>query len=129
MAKQRDAVKIEQNRLKRILKKAEVSKERQEMLAPIIENTAWMRHKLEDARQKIKTTSIIIAYDNGGGQKGMRENPAFRGYESLFKAYMLGMGKILEALPPEAAAAEAAKVESDQPKTVLSMIRDKQRGA
>lgn len=114
----------ERRRLAKILKDAEVSKARQDALAEVVTNVAWMKVKLDDARAAIKTAQIAIAYDNGGGQKGIRENPLFRGYESLWKSYSVGMTKILDALPPEAAK-EAEAPEEAAPKTVLSIVRQR----
>ena len=114
----------ERRRLAKILKDAEVSKARQDALADVVTNVAWMKVKLDDARAAIKTAQIAITYDNGGGQKGIRGNPLFRGYESLWKSYAVGMTKILDALPPEAAK-EAEAPEEAAPKTVLSIVRQR----
>ena len=114
----------ERRRLAKILKDADVSKARQDALADVVANVAWMKIKLDDARAAIKTAQIAIKYDNGGGQTGLRENPLFRGYESLWKSYMAGMVKILDALPPEAVK-EAEAPEETAPKTVLSLVRQR----
>ena len=91
----------EKNRITAILNDAGISDRRMQTLAPIIENVSWMRAKLDDSRQLIKNSNIVVPYNNGGGQKGIRENPAFKGYEALWKAYMQGMNRILDTLPPE----------------------------
>ena len=118
----------EARRLTKLLKNANVSDVRMNGLKSIIDNVAWMKIKLDDARESIKTSSVVIPYDNGGGQMGLRENPLFKGYESLWKSYMSGMEKILAALPPEVAKAEE-KVE-EKPKTILELVRNKhQKGA
>lgn len=113
----------EQNRITRILNDAGISKRRMQTLAPIIENVSWMRAKLDDSRSLIKNSNIVVPYDNGGGQKGIRENPAFKGYEALWKAYMQGMNRILDTLPPDAIQ-EATETEI-KPATVLDTIRGK----
>lgn len=112
-------------RIKSLLADFNVNEKRIQALDTVIENTAWMKIKLDDTREKISTSSVVIPYDNGGGQKGLRENPLFKGYESLWKSYMGGMERILSCLPPETAKAEAEIVE--KPKTVLEMVRDKHR--
>ena len=81
-----------------------------------------MKAKLDDAREQIKNTNVAIKYDNGGGQKGIRQNPAFKGYESLWRSYMQGMNRILDTLPAEQI--ESATYEM-KPKTVLDTIREK----
>ena len=113
----------EKKRLVAILKDAGISKRRMDMLKPVIENVSWMRAKLDDSRDLIKNSNIVVPYDNGGGQRGIRENPAFKGYESLWKAYMQGMNRILDTLPPEAI--EPAIDDDAKPKTVLDTMRAK----
>lgn len=113
----------EHDRITTILNDAGISDRRMQTLAPIIENVSWMRAKLDDSRQLIKNSNIVVPYDNGGGQKGIRENPAFKGYESLWKAYMQGMNRILDTLPPEVIQ-EATETEI-KPATVLDTIRGK----
>ena len=115
----------EQNRITDLLSEVGISDKRMKLLEPIILNTAWMKAKLNDAREAIKNSNIVISYDNGGGQKGIRENPLFKGYEALWKSYMIGMNKILDSLPPEAVQTEIT--EESKPQNVLSIIRAKHR--
>ena len=112
----------EKKRIIAILKDAGISKRRMDMLKPVIENVSWMRAKLDDSRDLIKNSNIVMPYDNGGGQRGIRENPAFKGYESLWKAYMQGMNRILDTLPPEQIQAATDDI---RPQTVLDSIRAK----
>ncbi len=67
----------------------------------------WQAGKLKEARAMIKGASVVIAYDNGGGQTGIRKNPAFEAYAQLFGAFVRGMtalDAILEGAEPESAA-------------------------
>lgn len=115
----------EQKRILGILKEVGISEKRMKLLEPVVLNTAWMKAKLDDARADIKNSKIVIPYDNGGGQKGLRENPLFKGYESLWKSYMQGMNRILDCLPQEVIEMEAEVV--DKPKTMLELVRDRHR--
>ena len=124
-AENKEKVDKEIKRITDILNEYNVSAKKINILEPIIHNTAWMKIKLDDAREAVKTSNVVIPYDNGGGQKGLRENPIFKGYESLWKSYMAGMGKILECLPPEQAKIESEVVET--PKTMLELVRNKHR--
>lgn len=117
--------KDEEKRITKILADVGISDKRMSLLQPVIQNTAWMKAKLDDAREAIKNSNIVISYDNGGGQKGIRENPLFKGYESLWRSYMAGMSKILESLPEEQIEVEVEKVE--QPKTMLELVRNKHK--
>lgn len=53
----------------------------------LAENVLWMADKLTEARRVIASSSVVIPYDNGGGQKGVRKNPAFEGYNALLSQY------------------------------------------
>lgn len=110
--------------IKKILPE-DINKTKLQALMPIIENTAWMKVKLDDLREKIKNSGAVIPYDNGGGQKGVKENPAFRGYESLWKSYLSGMDRILGAMPEESA--KEVKQEITENQTVLELVRNKHR--
>lgn len=114
----------EQNRIIDLLNEVGISAKKMKLLEPIILNTAWMKAKLDDAREAIKNSNIVISYDNGGGQKGIRENPLFKGYESLWRSYMAGMGKILDSLPQEII---EQSVEVEKPTTMLELVRNKRR--
>lgn len=115
----------EAKRLTNILIDAGVSERRMNTLAPVITNTAWMKAKLDDAREAIKNSQIVISYDNGGGQKGIRENPLFKGYESLWKSYIQGVDRILAALPADAV--QIREEELEKPKTMLELVRNKHK--
>lgn len=96
-----EAVVAEQERLQGLLDKAEVPQQKQEVLAPVMENMAWQRVKLSEAREEMRDASLVCDYDNGGGQTGVRENPIFKAYVNLFRAYMLGLEKFTSYLPKE----------------------------
>lgn len=113
----------EEERLRRLLFSCGVSRERVDSLGTVIENTAWMKLKLEETRELIGNTAVAINYDNGGGQKGIRENPLYKGYSALWKSYMAGLNTIFSVLPQREAEKEAENI--DTPKTVLQLVRAK----
>ena len=76
----------------------EASRERAVELA---ENVLWMEAKLADARRVIGKSSVAIPYDNGGGQMGIRKNPAFDGYNSLMNSYTKALKQLCEMLGTE----------------------------
>lgn len=122
---QKKRVRKEQRRITNLLKAAGVSEQSIKLREAMIGNVSWMKIKLDDAREAIKTSNIVISYDNGGGQKGIRENPLFKGYENLWRSYMNGMNSILNALPESAANIKAK--ESEKPKTMLELVRNKHK--
>lgn len=115
----------EKQRLRTLLFSCGIPENNINILDPVIENTAWMKAKLDDAREQIKNTSVAIPYDNGGGQRGIRENPLFKGYENLFKAYMSGLKQILDILPKQAEPIKDAELNA--PKTMLEIVREKHK--
>lgn len=47
----------------------------------------FQRKQLEAARKRLANEPLVIEYDNGGGQSGIRENPEWIAYEKLLKSY------------------------------------------
>lgn len=117
--------KEEERKILSLLQAAGINANKIELLNPVIENTAWMKIKLDDARETIKNSQIAITYNNGGGQRGVRENPLFKGYEALWKSYMAGIGRIFDSLPTEEE--PAVVTDESRPQSVLSIIRAKHK--
>ena len=111
----------EVNRLKKLIKALGVDEDRIKLLLPTIENVAWMCVKLEEASDAIAPSDVAIPYDNGGGQKGIRQNPHFQGYESLWKSYILGMTQIMGTV----GAQKDAKSEKLRPTSVIQLVRSR----
>ena len=99
--KKRTAVEV--RKLVKLLKCSGVPENKIRCLEPTVQNLAWMKVKLDDARELIGTESITVGYDNGGGQSGIRENPAYKAYEALWKNYSAGLNALLGQLPDKAA--------------------------
>lgn len=51
------------------------------------EQLKLIRAKLEEEGSRIPSEDLIVEYDNGGGQCGVRENPFFVAYEKLLASY------------------------------------------
>lgn len=91
----------EKKRLIALLDRAEVQPQHRDVLAPVIDNISWQRIKLEEAMLQMQNESLICEYNNGGGQAGIRENPIFKAYVNLWRAYMVGLEKFTSYLPKE----------------------------
>lgn len=115
----------EAERLKRLLFDFNVSDTTIELLEATIENAAWMKIKLDETRETIKKSKVVIPYNNGGGQKGLRENPLFRGYEGLLKSYMAALKVIMDCLPSRAE--NIKNQELEKPQTMLELVRNKHK--
>ena len=91
----------EHKRLEALLDRADIPNQQRDVLAPVIDNMAWQRIKLEDAMEQMQDEQLTCEYDNGGGQSGTRENPVFKAYINLWRAYMVGLEKYTSYLPKE----------------------------
>jgi len=91
----------EKRRLQALLERAEVPQLQRDVLQPVIDNMAWQRIKLNETMEEMQEASVVCEYDNGGGQTGTRENPIFKGYVNLWRAYMVGVEKFTSYLPKE----------------------------
>lgn len=82
----------------------------------LAENVLFMRSKLAETRKGIAGQQVLIPYDNGGGQRGIRENPAFKGYESLLKSYSAADRELREIIAKYTCdEAEKKREEADSP--------------
>lgn len=112
------AINAEIKRIYGIIDGANVAPEMREMLAPVIEFVAWQRVTLDEASKELNGANIVIEYDNGGGQTGTRQNPLFKSVMDLWRGYLAGIDKIIQALPKEAQAEARA-----QAVTPLEIVR------
>ena len=62
----------------------------------LAEEIVFMQDMLDKARNDFKDEGLIDYYDNGGGQKGTRENPAIAAYQKLLKNYMAALDSLNE---------------------------------
>lgn len=56
----------------------------------------WQAGKLRDTRETIDENQMapVISYDNGGGQTGIRRNPLYDAYNSLFAQFTRGCAQL-----------------------------------
>lgn len=88
------------------LTKESMAPEDREVLMPLMQNLAWQKVKLEDARKDLMAESLYVDYDNGGGQTGIREHPGFSAYNKLMATYTRGLKQLLDAMRPGSTAAD-----------------------
>lgn len=92
-------------------------------LEPTLQNLSTMADRLEILREIISDEPAVIEYDNGGGQKGKRENPSYKAYEALWKSYLSGMNVLIKMMDTDTESS-TAKQES---KTALQLVLNKHR--
>ena len=71
----------------------------------LVDQLEFMRNRLEDTRKNLDGAPLVMAYNNGGGQKGVRKNPGFDAYNSLMKTYIQALNELRDILGKQASAA------------------------
>lgn len=64
----------------------------------LADQVIFMAGKLRESKAGLKDQAIVIPYDNGGGQTGIRENPAFSAYEKLLASYTKSLAALREMI-------------------------------
>jgi len=68
----------------------------------LAEQVIFMAKKLKESKAGLRDQAIVIPYDNGGGQTGIRENPAFTAYEKLLTAYTRSLTALRDVIGDDA---------------------------
>lgn len=110
----------ERNKIKKLLKAAGVDDDTISMLWPTIQNIGTLKAKLDDIQGELEEASLLIDWDNGGGQTGTKENPVFRMYESMWKSYTAGIKMVMSYIPEE-----QKKAKGNGNQNVLQLVREK----
>lgn len=76
----------------------------------LAESVLFMADKLKESREKMKNEPLVIDYDNGGGQTGIRENPHFVAFEHLMAAYTKSLKQLTEIIEAGAPVRQASTI-------------------
>lgn len=76
----------------------------------LAESVVFMAAKLKKARSILKNEPLVIEYDNGGGQCGIRENPRYVAYEHLLSSYTKALRQLTEIVENGSQARPAAGI-------------------
>lgn len=89
----------------------------------LAESVVFMAKKLEESRKMMEDESLVIEYDNGGGQCGIRENPHFTAYEHLLASYNKALRQLTEIVEKGAPSSRSSNIMKE-----LSVIAGKKAG-
>lgn len=67
-----------------------------EQIRTLEEQVAFMAGKLKQEKKILDKQHVVVTYDNGGGQKGVRRNPMFDGYNALMATYLKATAQLNE---------------------------------
>lgn len=76
----------------------------------LAESVLFMAAKLEESRKAMINEPLVVPYDNGGGQSGIRENPHFSAYEKLMATYSKSLRHLAEIVEKGAPVRDASKI-------------------
>ena len=76
----------------------------------LAESVVFMAAKLEESRKAMENEPIVIPYDNGGGQAGIRENPHYSAYEKLVSTYSKSLRQLTEIVEKGAPVRNASSI-------------------
>lgn len=85
----------------------------------LIASVGWLEDRLYNARLDLGDAPLTVEYDNGGGQRGVRKNPAFDAFLDAYRQYMQGIRGLLARLPEPVSAGEGVA----QPDVAETMAR------
>lgn len=89
----------------------------------LAESVVFMAEKLKEARKTLKTEPLVTEYDNGGGQRGIRENPNFTAYEKLLASYVKALRQLTEIVEKGAPTRKSSSIMKE-----LTLIAGKKVG-
>jgi len=90
-----------QEELKRIsVHYADLDEEQKAILAPLLQNAAFMRVTLEDLQQLIIEEGVTDVYQNGANQHGRKQSASLQAYNALVKNYASVTKTLSQMLPP-----------------------------
>lgn len=76
----------------------------------LADSVFFMAKKLEESRAILESEPLVIEYDNGGGQKGIRENPHYTAYEHLLASYTKALRQLSEMVDNGAPTRKASNI-------------------
>ena len=76
----------------------------------LAESVLFMAQKLKESRELMINEPLVVEYDNGGGQKGIRENPHYIAFEKLMASYTKSLDQLAKIIEKGAPARKASSI-------------------
>lgn len=92
-------IKAELNRIKEKFSDADANQKA--IVAPLMQNAAFMKVTLEDLQEIINLEGVTDSYQNGANQHGIKQSATLQSYNSLIKNYTAVIKALSKLLPPE----------------------------
>lgn len=78
----------------------EVDANQKIIVAPLLQNSAFMKVTLEDLQEIINREGVTETYQNGANQRGVKQSATLQSYNSLIKNYASVTKTLSQLLPP-----------------------------
>ena len=102
------------------------------MIAPLLQNAAFMKVTLEDLQAKINEDGVVDTYQNGANQYGTKQSATLQSYNSLVKNYAAVIKAIAQLVPYEKKEStswgykEQTPEEKEEEREARDLARDKE---
>ena len=93
------AIRKEKNRLLKVFR--EIDKNKLEFVKKQIDNLAYLNLLAEQLRRSISVNGTTCGWDNGGGQKGVKDNPDVRNLISVQKNIVSITNQLIDLVPKQ----------------------------
>lgn len=77
------------------------------VLRILIDKIAYLTVYLEELQKDTLKTGVVVKYDNGGGQTGLRIHPAAQGYTQYSKTLNAALKQLQSFLPADTSTPDA----------------------
>ena len=74
-------------------------------------NVVFMRAKIKETRETMADEPLVVPYENGPNQSGVRENPIYKSYEALLKTYRATLIDLREVVGNTAGSGEGGTIQ------------------
>ena len=98
MAKKNTLVKKEKARLMEIFK--DIDSNKYNFVMTLIDRLAWLNVSVKEIEKSIDEKGTTIPYDNGGGQKGIRDNPDVKTHIQYTRNISTITKQLVDLVPP-----------------------------
>lgn len=92
-------IRKELNRISRYFD--DVAENQRAIVAPLLQNAAFMKVTLEDLQEEINANGPTDEYKNGNNQFGVKQSATLQSYNALIKNYASVIKTLSQQLPPE----------------------------
>lgn len=111
MAKKTKAERIAQELEKLNTLYRELPENKLKLLAPLIQNAAFMKVTLEELQETINAEGATDEYCNGANQFGRKQSANIQAYNSLIKNYNAVIDRLEKLLPAELKKSKLSELE------------------